>query len=79
MTFGNMPHRDKYPCTDYPDGKCPKRHPACQDTCPEMAKAKAKADARKAIERTNRLRDDSAIDFQVKQSARVTRKKSRRV
>jgi hypothetical protein len=79
MRFGDLPHRDKYPCNDFPDGKCPKRHPACQDTCPDMIAAKEKANARKEKERANRMKDDSAIDFQVKQSARVTRKKSRRV
>lgn len=79
MRFGDLPNRDKYPCNNFPDGKCPKRHPACQDTCPDMIAAKQQAQQRKERERANRMKDDSAIDFQVKQSARVTRKKSRRV
>ena len=44
-----------------------------------MIAAKEKAYARKEKERANRMKDDSAIDFQMKQGERITRTKSRRV
>ena len=79
MRFGQIPSRDKYPCNDFPDGICPDRKRASQDTCPKMLAAKAKAAARKELEQTNKMKTEDAIDFQVKQSARVSKRKPRRV
>lgn len=79
MKFGHLTQRDQCPCNKFPDGKCPRRHPACQDTCPDMIAAKQQAKQRKERERANRAKDDGVIDFQVKQGERITRTKSRMV
>lgn len=63
MKFGHLTQRDQYPCNKFPDGKCPRRHPACQDTCPDMIAAKQRAKQRKERERANRAKDDGVIDF----------------
>lgn len=76
--FNRNSARDHYPCTDYPDGVCPNRHPGCQDKCLKMLAAKLAADERKRTERSNREHDTDAGGFQF--DARKRRgKKARQV
>lgn len=53
--------RNEIPCFNYPGG-CPRRKPACQDSCPEMIAAKAKNEARKKIEREKRYLDAAVTE-----------------
>ena len=72
--YKRLTSRDTFPC--YQNGaKCTKRHLGCQDTCPDFAKAKAKNDARKAIEREKRNRISDVNRFKVNQAAKSTHTK----
>ena len=65
-----MPSRDRYPCKD-----CPKRYPACQDKCPDMAAAKKTNTDRKALERKNREAEHAATEYSIKRNFAAARKK----
>lgn len=71
-----LPSRDKFPC--YVDGKhCEKRHPACQDTCPDMIAAKKLNDERKAIERRKREQENAPTEYSIIRNFAAARKKIR--
>ena len=69
--YKTLSSRDKFPC--YVNGvECTKRRPGCHDTCPDYARAKAKNDARKAIERQKRNGINDVNRFKVEQAAKST-------
>lgn len=66
--------RDVFPC--YVNGvECTKRKPGCQSNCPDYAKAKAKNDARKEIERRKRAAITDVNRFKVEQAAKSSHTK----
>lgn len=75
--FGRVPNRDKYPCVDFPDGKCPRRRPGCQNKCPEFLRAKAENDARKDIERKKRDATMDVCEYRSAMYGKCTRTKRR--
>lgn len=62
--------RDKFPCKD-----CSERALGCHDRCERYASAKAKAEARKAVERERRQIIGAANEYTIKQAAMARRKK----
>lgn len=62
--------RDWYPCLG-----CTKRYRACQDTCPDMLKAKKANDDRKATERQKRYTENSATEYCIERQLKAQRKK----
>ena len=66
--------RDIIPCWE--NGvDCTERHPGCQDTCERMKAAKAKNEARKAIEREVRKREGIANEYEIKKAIKHSGKK----
>ena len=71
--------RQHWPCGDYPDGKCPKRQPGCQDRCPEMLAAQLEHDARMKAEKTARATEIGTAASNINRVNRNARKKSRQI
>ena len=66
--------RDVIPCRE--NGvDCPDRHPGCQDTCERMKAAKAKNEARKAVEREKRRNEGMANEYAASKVTRCAGKK----
>lgn len=72
--FNRESIRDHYPCTDFPDGVCPNRHPGCQDKCLAMLAAKLVADERKHVEHANRAKQHDASGCAVESRKRRGKK-----
>ena len=68
--------RDHWPCGDYPDGKCPKRQPGCQDRCPEMLAAQLIAAENRKELRADLDRMHAADGVKVHSLERYNRRKA---
>lgn len=66
---GNRHTRVQYPCG--PD--CPRRHPGCQDHCPDMIKAKAENERLRREERIQKA-EETASREAIRKACRANKK-----